>query len=84
MVFGSRRRPFAADGRPLSTGSDAEAKRLWRQRVAEAARLAAEDLADEDEPQLRRLHVGLKDLEARITAGRNEPIDADDLRLDGH
>jgi hypothetical protein len=52
--------------------------------VAEAARLAAEDLADEDDPQLRRLHVELKGLEARITAGQNEPIDADDPRLDGH
>jgi hypothetical protein len=68
----------------LSTDSDAEAKRLWRRRVAEAARLAAEDLADEDDPQLRRLHVELKGLEARITAGQNEPIDADDPRLDGH
>ena len=50
-------------------GDDDAAERLWRQRVAEACRLAAEDLEGEDHPSLRALHADLKALEARMTGG---------------
>jgi len=39
---------------------------LWRRQVAEAARRAADELAPEDDPELRPLHAALKSLEARL------------------
>ena len=79
----SRRPPFATDGQQSEAnneGCDDDA-RLWRQRVAEAAGLAAEDLEQHDHPSLRALHADLKDLEARMTDGF-EPVEADDPRRD--
>lgn len=76
MVSWSRRPPFGTDGQPSPASS---AELLWRQRVAEAARLAAENLAREDHPSLRALHADLKDLEARLTDDA-EPVEADDPR----
>ena len=74
-----RRPRFEADGKPSPTGSDDDAARLWRRQVAEAARFAAEELAAEDHPQLRRLHADLEDLRARLTAD-DEEIESEDPR----
>ncbi len=63
----------------MSADSEADAE-LWRRRVAEAARLAAEDLGKEDDPQLRWLYADLKDLEGRMTSDQNEPNEAGEPR----
>jgi hypothetical protein len=68
--------PFAADG---STSKDGEAERAWRQQLADAARRAADDLA-QDHPSLRQLHTDLVDLAERMTAEDIEPPEADDPR----
>ena len=76
----SLRPPFAGDGQLSPASNDGgDAGRLWRQRVAEAARLAAEELEREGDPSLRALHADLKDLEAQMTDGV-EPVEADDPR----
>ena len=49
------------------TGSPGDAESLWRERVAEAARLAADDLAKVDVPHLRSLRIDLEDLHRRLT-----------------
>jgi hypothetical protein len=61
----------------LQTGSEAD--RLWRQRVAEAAGRAADDVAEEDDPQRRALYTDLRALEARMTDD-DQPSDANDPR----
>ena len=76
----SRRPPFDADGKPSSAGSDNDADVLWRRKVAEAARLAAEDLARENHPATRQLLADLIDLEARMRDADTQPPDAADPR----
>jgi hypothetical protein len=56
------------DGQRLLEAEDAEEERAWRQRIAEAARLKADDLAREDHPSLRALLANLRDLQARMTS----------------
>ena len=64
-----RRPPFVPVGSPLQeTGSPGDAESLWRERVAEAARLAAHELAKEDVPHLRSLRSDLEDLHRRLSA----------------
>jgi hypothetical protein len=53
------------------TASPDDADSLWRARVADAARLAAEELAKEDVPHLRSLRSDLEDLHRRLTAGHD-------------
>lgn len=74
-----RTRPFATDGQS-QTGSETD--RIWQQRVAEAAGRAADDLAEEDDPQRRALYTDLRTLEARMTAGDDGPPAANDPRGD--
>jgi hypothetical protein len=62
----------------LPTNSDPEAARLWRRQVAEAAGLAADELADDDRPQFRQLYADLRGLEARLAD--DEPSEAGDPR----
>lgn len=57
----------------MPTDDDAEAERLWRRRVAEAARLAADELVEEDHPPLRQLYADLKALEARLADDGSAP-----------
>lgn len=82
-MSGSQRPPFATDGQPAQASNNADPVHLlWRQRVAEAAQLAAEDVEREDHPSLRALHADLKDLEARMTDSAEHP-EADDPRRYG-
>jgi hypothetical protein len=60
----------------LPTSSDG-AEGDWRRQLAEAARRAADELADEDHPQLRQLHADLKELEARMNTEPAAPPEAD-------
>jgi hypothetical protein len=78
MVPVSRRRPFAADGQQLARNRD-EADRLWRQRVAQAAGCAADDLAEKHDPHSRELYADLRALEARMTDD-DQPPEANDPR----
>jgi hypothetical protein len=48
------------------TSADKDA--AWRAKVAEAARRAAADLAEDDAPQLRQLRADLQDLYRRLAA----------------
>ena len=79
MVQRSRTRPFDQDGPPPPTSNDDAATRAWRQRLAETARRAAEDIAKEDNRHLARLHADLIDLATRLTAD-NPPLEHDDPR----
>jgi hypothetical protein len=73
-----RRPRFEADEQTFSRADDAEAEQSWRRRVAEAARSAAEDLADVDDPLSRRLYADLRALEARMTSAGADPPEAGD------
>ena len=51
---------------------------MWRRQVAEAAGRAADDLAEDDDPQRRELSADLRALEARMTD--DQPPEAGDPR----
>jgi hypothetical protein len=46
----------------------------WNALIAEAAKLAADDIRDRDDPHNRQLRAALEEIHARLTA------DADDAR----
>ena len=71
--------PFDADGKPFPTRSG-NGHLLWQRQLAEAAHRAAEELATEDQPQLRQLLADLRELEARLTDADTEPPEAADPR----
>ena len=47
----------------------------WRRRVAEAARKAADDLAETDHPQHRQLRADLEALYERLTAEGSSEVE---------
>ena len=68
------------DGQPLSKDDNTEVDPIWRRRIAEAARRAADDLAGENDPSLRRLHADLTDLAARMTSEDTDIDESGDPR----
>jgi len=70
-----RRPPFAEDEAPSDSTIDADLERLWRARVAEAARRAADDLREVEDLHSAQLLADLEDLHKRLSAPPEESGD---------
>lgn len=74
-----RKRPFSSNGSRPPSIDEAEAKeRLWRARVAEAAKRAADDLRSAHDPRAGRLVEDLDDLYTWLNADGVGPSEQDE------